>query len=213
MGGQSTSAPAAIQDGLYLWVFVLGTDGKMYANRGSLCSSTVTGWFSLGNRILTSAPAVGMFDANIELSHSVHVFARGTDNAIWNIWITGATSSWPYDALWSDWQSLGGSWTSKPAAATYRIGRSTGGVDTGVWIFARGNDGKLYVKTQKSQVQNGAWGDWMPLGGTLLGGPGAGGFDLNYIRVYARSSADNKMYYTQSLAAINPNFGPWTLAP
>jgi hypothetical protein len=83
-------------------------------------------------------------------------FVIGTDSALWQRSYTDTTNRW------SSWQSLGGNLTVSPAAAS----PASGIID----VFVRGDDAALYQR----EYSNGAWGAWVPLGGVLASGTGAG---------------------------------------
>jgi hypothetical protein len=84
----------------------------------------------------------------------VHLFAQGTDQALWSKYQSGSG--------WSGWQSLGGSLTASPAATS----PGSGLID----VFVRGTDGALWLKTT---TNNGAsWSGWTSLGGQLPNGTG-----------------------------------------
>jgi peroxiredoxin len=84
----------------------------------------------------------------------VHLFAQGTDQALWSKYQSGSG--------WSGWQSLSGSLTSSPAATS----PGSGLID----VFARGTDGALWSRTT---TNNGAtWNAWNPLGGQIPVGTG-----------------------------------------
>ncbi|KAK1750058.1 hypothetical protein QBC47DRAFT_124524 [Echria macrotheca] len=80
---------------------------------------------------------------------TIFIFARGLDSAIW--YRRADNQAWN-----SDWQSLGGTFLSQPAAISVREGR----VDVfGVWS----TDQSARFKT----FQNGVWdGEWTSLGGS-----------------------------------------------
>jgi peroxiredoxin len=84
----------------------------------------------------------------------VHLFAQGTDQALWSKYQSGSG--------WSGWHSLGGSLTASPAATS----PGSGLID----VFVRGTDGALWLKTT---TNNGAsWSGWTSLGGQLPNGTG-----------------------------------------
>ncbi|KAK0652652.1 hypothetical protein B0T16DRAFT_347057 [Cercophora newfieldiana] len=85
------------------------------------------------------------------------MFARGLDFAIWVRVIEGGTKG----AVWKDdWRSLGGSFTSQPAAVSIRENR--------VDVYAVATGGAVMFKT----YQNNVWDEtWTSLGGGLSGPP------------------------------------------
>ena len=79
----------------------------------------------------------------------LQIFARGTDNALWQI-----SDS---DGGWSEWKSLGGVLTGNVT-----IGRNA---DHRLEVFAQGTDNSLLHNRQTSP--NGDWSGWSSLGGVL----------------------------------------------
>jgi len=98
---------------------------------------------------LTSAPAAIAFSGTSRYD----LFARGPDNGLWHKW---------WDTTWHDWESLGGTLLSAPAAAS----QAQGTVD----IFVLGADGAIWQRAYNA----GGWGTWKSLGGTFAQGPAAG---------------------------------------
>jgi len=79
---------------------------------------------------------------------------------------------------WSSWSSLGGSWTSGPAAAAY---------GPSIEIFARGTDGAVWTDA----LVNGAWTGWGSLGGYVTSAPAAiARRGTNYLDLAARGGND-----------------------
>lgn len=106
---------------------------------------------------------------------SLHVFARGTDRALW-------TRVYDPDSGWSGWNSMGGGMSSDADATTDG--------DDNVHVFARGDDRRLYWKLRSA---GGQWSPWSPLGGGLASGPGACGNGDNRIEVFVRGN-DNALW-------------------
>jgi peroxiredoxin len=102
----------------------------------------------------TLKSTIDSLESSSTLSAPVHLFAQGTDQALWSKYQSGSG--------WSGWQSLSGSLTSSPAATS----PGNGLID----VFARGTDGALWSRTT---TNNGAtWNAWYPLGGQLPVGTG-----------------------------------------
>ncbi|HST68100.1 MAG TPA: hypothetical protein VLI94_00395 [Solirubrobacterales bacterium] len=139
----------------------------------------------------------------------LHVFARGTDNALKHKWFG--------NGVWSGWESLGGTLTSSPGAvawgsnrldvvgrsatgsvihwwfdgATWHSGDDLGGIIVGdpditSWgpgrldVFARGTNDTLVHKW----FDNNTWSSWEGLGGLMASGPGAvalGPYDIHVV--------------------------------
>jgi hypothetical protein len=94
-----------------------------------------------------SDPAAVSWGAN-----RIDVFARGTDDAMWQ-------KSWD-GQKWSSWQSRGGALTSGPAASSC----ASGHLD----VFVVGSDYAMYRLGYA-----GSWSSWSRMGGAWAGQPGA----------------------------------------
>jgi hypothetical protein len=84
-------------------------------------------------------------------SNDLSIFGIGTDSALW----------WQHwnGAAWSGWISLGGVFTSVPAAVSWSSDR--------IDVFGIGSDGGMYHK-----YYNGAWSPtWEALGGIFISAP------------------------------------------
>src|SRR5262249_13003036 len=80
----------------------------------------------------------------------LEVFARGTNNALYDQWQKSAGGGW------SGWASLGGNLTTDPTAVRNADGR--------LEVFARSTDDALYHTWQTSP--GGGWTGWSRLGGS-----------------------------------------------
>jgi len=78
-------------------------------------------------------------------------------------------------------ESLGGMFTSGPAAASWAPGR--------LEVFGRGLDNTIYQASYDS-----GWSGWTSLGGGLTSDPAAVSWEEGRIDVFARG-ADNAMYH------------------
>lgn len=153
LGESVTTGMAAIsQNANHIQLFtVVGNEVKSISGNGS----------SWNTPISLSAPSVPLYPtapgAVAYGGNKVMVFARATDNTLWQREFDGAN--------WGGWQSLGGTVTSSPAAVT------TGG--NNLIVFARWVDGTLWHRT----YGNGNWQPWQPLGTpnglTVKGAPAA----------------------------------------
>jgi hypothetical protein len=144
----------------------------------------ITSLVAAGAMLLGGAPArADVFDDNPAAAsrgaNDLWVFARrSTDGAIL-VRNTGTNG-------WSSWSSLGGSFTSGPAAAAY---------GPNIEVFARGQDGAVWTDA----LVNGAWTGWSSLGGYATSAPAAiarrgtpyldlavkGGDNTIYVNAYA----------------------------
>lgn len=160
---------SATFSGLASWTayrFAVSATSSVGTGSPAWTNYVIPGWQSAGGTLSSSpaivAAAVGRLD----------VFARGTDNAIWQRTWTGST--------WTSWQSLGGNLTSGPSAAG-----SPGRID----IFARGADNALWHRTWNGT----AWLAWESLGGTLSSDPSAATSGPSDVMVFARGT-DNAIW-------------------
>jgi len=117
-------------------------------------------WYSLGGQ-LTSGPAVASWGVN-----RLDVFARGTDNALWQKWWDGTG--------WYGWHSLGGGLTSDPAAVSWGPNR--------IDVVVRGGGDAIYQKAWTGTE----WSPWYSLGGELSSGPAISSWGVNRLDVFAR---------------------------
>jgi len=102
------------------------------------------------------------------------VVARGRDNSLWHNW---------YDSGgWHGYESLGGNWTSHPAAVSWYPGHLD--------VFVRGTDNALWHK----YYVNGQWYGPFSLGGSLASDPSAVSWANGRIDVFARGS-DNTLIH------------------
>jgi len=138
LGGPVTSDPAIVGDEF----FARGPDGKL-----------------LGKPILGQPAAYGSADGRID------VYARGTDNAIWQRARVGGQ--------WQPWTSLGGSVTDAPTVA-------------GSTVFTRGADGLVSMRSSDGQ-----WaGLGAPDGRAIHGRPSAVLDDAGRLHVAVRTRTD-----------------------
>jgi hypothetical protein len=98
-----------------------------------------------------------------------------------NYQVLGSVSISGSDPQWGGWESLGGTLTSDPAAASWASGRLD--------VFARGTDNALWHRTY-----DGGWGGWESLGGTITSGPAAVSWGQGRIDVFARGD-DNALWH------------------
>jgi len=129
------------------------------------CCGAWSAWTSVSSPSggITSNPAITSTAPNI-----LHVFAKGTDNAIW-------TRKWN-GANWGAWTSLGGGFTSGPDAVSH---------NGWVAVFARGMDDAIWMK---SGSPDGTWTDWESLGGTLTSDPSVVRSSCCQTHVFARGT-------------------------
>lgn len=85
------------------------------------------------------------------------------------------------ERTWYGWESLGGTLTSGPAAASWSANRLD--------VFVRGTDNAVYHKWW-----DGIWHDWENLGGVFTSDPAAVSWGPNRIDIFIRGT-DNALYH------------------
>lgn len=187
MGGEFTSSPAAcaLASG-QMFVFARGRDKGLWYTR--FTGQSWDNWKSLGG-VLTSDPAaVAMRDpAAVPTRDIVEVFVRGTDEAIYHLFM------YP-DGTPSPWERIEGYWTSAPAVC------SPDPANYVLDLFARGSDNAMWHRRRDGLT----WQPWHSLGGVLASDPAAvcsGGRTY----VFARGT-DEKLWFSW-LTAMQT--GPW----
>jgi len=100
----------------------------------------------------TLKSTIDSLESSSTLSAPVHLFAQGTDQALWSKYQSGSG--------WSGWQSLGGALSSSPAATS----PGSGLID----VFVRGTDGAVWYKDWNGA----AWSGWHSAGGQIPAGTG-----------------------------------------
>ncbi|MBL8974269.1 MAG: hypothetical protein JNK56_26990, partial [Myxococcales bacterium] len=131
-------------------VFALLANGNL--GQTWLAGDNFVDWHDLGkpsNVTLEGAPAaVASSQARLD------VFVRDSNNGLW-----GRTRV--MGSGWGDWYFLTDQASSAPTAACPAEGK--------IWLFVRGLDTSLH----HLRFENGAWGTWQHLGGTLGSAPAA----------------------------------------
>ena len=120
--------------------------------------SPVLHWVSLGG-VVTSGATASSWGAG-----RVDVFARGSDNALWQ-------RTWNGSA-WGVWTSLGGHVTAEPGAVSWGANR--------IDVFARGGDGGLWHRAWDGAK----WWPWENLGGQLSSGATVASWGANRLDVF-----------------------------
>jgi phospholipase C len=129
LGGSWTSAPAAVSWGdNRIDCFVRGADRAMWHKYWD--NGRWSDWESLGGDFISTRPGRVAWGPGAAswVSGRLDVFGVGTDNALYHKWFD--------NGRWSDWESLGGSWTSAPAAVSWgnnRIDCFVRGTDRAIW--------------------------------------------------------------------------------
>ncbi|GAC1347237.1 MAG: hypothetical protein NVSMB27_12250 [Ktedonobacteraceae bacterium] len=164
LGGTFTSPPVAVALGQdRLDVFGLGLDyalyHKVHAPAAPVGRQWSPNWENLGGNFTSTPVVVSTADNRIDL------FGLGPDQGMlhraWHGSVVTGISPLPGPGKWSDWDELGGGFTSLPAV----LPAASGAFD----LFARGLDFMVYHATWTP----GTPADWQLLGGGLLGEPSA----------------------------------------
>jgi hypothetical protein len=121
---------------LVVMVFLLGMQASGFALE-------FDGWSPLDSGATPAAPALVYDNTN-----TLHLFVRGTDNAIYHRTRNSA-------GVWSGWAPLGGLTPSSPSATFDAL---TGNLH----VFVRGTDNGIY---QNTRPLGGIWSGWAPIGG------------------------------------------------
>src|SRR5262249_14313937 len=122
------------------------------------------------------------------LSGALEVFQRDTASRI-----VYSYQSAPGSRTWSDWAVIpnpsGDTIVGTPAVGVNNDGR--------LFLFARGNSGKILLRTQVSRVDPTQWNAWSnflnPAGVSMSGTPALGITDDGRLYLFVRGS-DNKVY-------------------
>jgi hypothetical protein len=140
-GGLTPSSPEGVAFNGEPWLFVRGTNNRLYLNR--LTGGSWTGWSEVpGGGLTPSSPGAVVFN------NELYLFVRGTDDALYlNRW-TGTS--------WAGWGGVpgGGRTPSSPAAAVW---------NNALYLFVRGTDSRIYINGLSGSAWTG-WGE-VPGGG------------------------------------------------
>jgi hypothetical protein len=181
LGGTLTSAPDAASLGTnHLFVALKNTNGTLSFKEWT---GAWTNWLLVPTPPTTikGAPSVVASSANV-----LDIFIWGGDNALWMITRTSGQ--------WSSWQSLGGTLTASPDAASLGNGHR--------FVAVRDTLNSL---SYKEFPINGTWGPWVTLGGGLTSDPAAVSPEPGRIDVYVRAT-DN----TLNTRSRDPVTGQWS---
>ena len=139
---------------------------------------------NIGGEIIGEPDAVASRPG--QSSAAIHIFARGTDNALWErTWVN-------YAGKWTDWAKVGGILTSPPSCTL----RKTTIIDC--FVLTTGDQVSHIAKV------NGKWTDWDSLGIAAQGAPEATTNGSNYIYLSVRGK-DNALWDR----SFDENQGGW----
>lgn len=146
-----------------------GSDGRAY--QAIFTGTTPVSWAPLGDLQVTSNIAVS--NSGAFTSARDQAVARGPDSAVWVYDLDGG----------GPWNSIGGTATSDPAAASDSVGT--------LRVYARGVDNALHVNTLRF---GSSWSGFTSLGGAIASNPSAYfGFNTFLAQVVAVGT-DNALY-------------------
>ncbi|TDC25258.1 hypothetical protein [Kribbella albertanoniae] len=116
--------------------------------------------------------AAAVAPAEAETAGRIDLFARGTDNALWQRY-------WDLGNPWTCWQTLRGDLASAPAAASHD--------DQVVHLSALGPDGRIKDRAYvNNQMLLGGWSMWGDLGTeTFASAPAAASWGTGHYEVFA----------------------------
>jgi hypothetical protein len=140
LGGNFKSDPTpAVDSKGQMHVFGVSQNNQLYESVQSTPGGAFSSWTSLGGSIQNAVSVGTNADGRLE------VFARGTDDALWHVWIKIGTES-----TWSAFSSLGGKIQAPPVVARNANGR--------LEVVVVGEDSALYHIEQNSP--GGGWGSY-----------------------------------------------------
>ncbi len=143
------------------------------------------GWsYDEGLRFSSDVTVASNADGRLE------VFVRGSDNAMWHKYQLSPNGGW------SNWYSLGGSFTDKPAAYRNADGR--------MQVFARGTDGNLGTAYCQS---NGVWTNFYGMGIAISGSPAVSVNLDGRMELFVRGT-NNQIYHSYQLSP-NSSWSSW----
>jgi hypothetical protein len=149
--GFTKDAPGATSYLGRLYLFVRGTDNRIYQNILSGTSWGTWGEVPYNNGFTPSGPAATVYGG------SLYLFVRGTDDRIYRNVLTGTT--------WSGWGEVSGSGFTlgAPGATVY---------NGALQLFVQGTDNRIYLNTLFGTTW-GAWGEIPYYNGFTPSGPDA----------------------------------------
>ncbi|MDB4876398.1 MAG: hypothetical protein JWM41_2844 [Gemmatimonadetes bacterium] len=115
--------------------------------------------------------------AVVDNAQHLHVFVKGTDNALWHRVRAGADATSP----WGAWESLAGTLLSGPSASVRP--------DNTIDVFVRGASNHLAHRW----LTGSAWSAWEDLGGNIDSDPTSVSWGANRVDVFARNAVDKSL--------------------
>jgi serine protease AprX len=176
-GTLSPLTPGAFGPGIWgiassVEVYAIGTDTNLYHATAS--TSGLSNWESLGGNWTHGAAAIARecftVDTNSRLYH--RYYSRQSRDP-----------GGPEVPGWDDWDDLGGTLVSSPAAVSWSAARHD--------VLALGLDGAI---AQKSWTPDSGWGHWQSLGGVYIHGPALTSWGADRLDYFA-VGADSAIYH------------------
>jgi hypothetical protein len=202
LGGSLTSQPGVMLDaeGL-LHVFVRGPDRALWHKHqiGGQEPRFVkwSEWQSLGG-VLASAPRVPIALNTVNL---LEIFVRASDKAYWHRCQVASLPPNEREVDWNEWQSLGGVFSSGPAACVNGDGL--------IEIFGRGADKAVWRKSQYLVDGVPKWSNWVSLRGITSTGPAVHVRTDGLLDIYTRGVDKQIWGKSQSIQGNTTEFGVW----
>jgi hypothetical protein len=190
--GFTLSGPALTFDQAHDYVFVRGTNNRIYVN-----ASTATGWSGWsevpGNELTPSAPAATTSGTTVSL------FVRGIDNKIYRNILNGTS--------WSGWSEVPGHGLTNDTPSAFD--RGNGFLD----LFVRGTDNKIYWNIFNGTTMT--WSGWheVPGHGLTLSGPTTAistASGVTSLNLFVRGT-NNRIYVNRT--SNGTNWSGWSEVP
>jgi len=201
LGGSLTSQPAVMLDaeGL-IHVFVRGPDRALWHKHqvGGQEPRYVkwSEWQSLGG-VLASAPRVPIALNTVNL---LEIFVRASDKAYWHRCQIASLPSNEREVDWNEWQSLGGVFSSGPAAILNGDGL--------IEAFGRGADKAIWWKSQYLVDGVPKWSNWLSLRGITSTGPAVRVRSDGLLDVFVRG-VDKQIWVKSQEGGNSTQFSVW----
>jgi len=195
LGGSLTSQPAVMLDaeGL-IHVFVRGPDRALWHKHqiGGQEPRYVkwSEWQSLGG-VLASAPRVPIALNTVNL---LEIFVRASDKAYWHRCQVASLPSNEREVDWNEWQSLGGVFSSGPAAVLNGDGL--------IEAYGRGADKAVWRKNQYLVDGVPKWSNWQSLRGITSTGPAIHVRPDGLLNIFVRG-VDKQIWMKRQLGVEN----------
>jgi peptidoglycan/xylan/chitin deacetylase (PgdA/CDA1 family) len=148
-------------------------------------------WFPLGN-------GLGVLAATRNDDGRLELFARGSDGAIWHRWQDPSVAGG-----WTNWQSLGGSFSKDPTVAKAPDGH--------LEVFVRSDAGAVVQKGRTGTAPESGWSaNWREIATGIAGNPVVTQSNAGLLTVFARANDGSIGYAAQQSSNPNAAWSAWT---